>query len=228
MCGRFTVNYTYEQMLEYLDKEYSIFDFDYDLPRYNVSPGQQILSIISDGEKYRIGTFKWGFIPSFSKDESSAYKMINARTEGIESKKSFKDSFFHKRCIILSDGFYEWDKLSGTKTPYYFTFENKKMFAYAGIWSKYVKDGESIYTCSIITTKANKLIGKYHDRMPVVLDTNKAKKWLSYNIDLEELKDLMIQYNSQLMGCIEVSKKVNNTSNDDPTLIEEFNELRLF
>jgi len=160
MCGRFTINYTYEQMLEYLKDEYSVFDFDFDLPRYNVSPGQQVLSIIYDGDKFRVGSFKWGFIPAFSKDEKSGYKMINARSEGIEEKVSFKDSFFNKRCLILSDGFYEWDKVSGSNRPYYITFKDKKLMAYAGIWSHNIKDGQSLYTCSIITNKANIIIGK--------------------------------------------------------------------
>lgn len=228
MCGRFTVNYTYEQMLEYLNKEYSIFDFDYELPRYNVSPGQQVLSVIYDGNNYRAGTFKWGLIQPFSKDEKSGYKMINARSESIEEKVSFKDSFFNKRCLILSDGFYEWDNVTGTKKPYYITFENRKMMAYAGIWSRYVKDGRSIYTCSIITTSANSLVGSIHERMPVILDSDDAKKWLNSDNDLMLLKSLLHQYPTEKLSMIEVSKKVNTVANDDPSLIEEHQEYTLF
>lgn len=228
MCGRFTVNYTYEQMLEYLSDEYSVFDFDFDLPRYNISPGQQVIGLIYDGDKYHAGTFKWGFIPSFSKDEKSAYKMINARTEGIEEKASFKDSFFNKRCLILSDGFYEWDKVTGSNRPYYITFEDKKLMAYAGLWSRYVKDGKSIYTCTIITTKANQAVGKVHERMPVVLDSINAKKWIGSNCDVDFLKSLLEQYPDQHTTIIEVSKKVNKVINDDPSLIEEHQEYTLF
>jgi putative SOS response-associated peptidase YedK len=228
MCGRFTVNYTYEQMLEYLGKEYSIFDFDYDLPRYNIAPGQQLLSVIYDGKNYRVGTFKWGLVPSFSKDDKSGFKMINARSEGIEEKASFRDSFFHKRCIILSDGFYEWDNVSGSKKPYYITFDNKKLIAYAGIWSHYVKNGKSLYTCSIITTKANDAISAIHERMPVILDNDKAKQWIGTNNGSETLKELLTQYPSERTHMIEVSTKVNKVVNDDPSLIEEHQDYTLF
>ena len=228
MCGRFTINYTYEQMLEYLKDEYSVFDFDFDLPRYNVSPGQQVLSIIYDGDKFRVGSFKWGFIPAFSKDEKSGYKMINARSEGIEEKVSFKDSFFNKRCLILSDGFYEWDKVSGSNRPYYITFKDKKLMAYAGIWSHNIKDGKSLYTCSIITTKASLIIGKIHERMPIVLDSINAKKWISTNCDPDYLKSLLNQYPEDYTDMIEVSTKVNKVAFDDPSLIEEHQEYTLF
>ncbi len=228
MCGRFTVNYTYEQMLEYLNKEYSIFDFDFELPRYNMAPGQRLLSVIYDGENYRAGSFKWGLVPHFSKDDKVGYKMINARSESIEEKVSFKDSFFNKRCIILSDGFYEWDKVSGSNKPYYITFEGKKLMAYAGIWSRYVKDGRSLYTCSIVTTKANDKIAAIHERMPVILDSNNARKWIGIENDLDYLKALLSQYPSEKIEMIEVSTKVNKVVNDDPSLIEEHHEYTLF
>ena len=228
MCGRFTVNYTYEQMLEYLNKEYSVFDFDFELPRYNISPGQQVLSVISDGDNYRVGTFKWGFVPPFSPNEKVGYKMINARAETITEKASFRDSFFHKRCVILSDGFYEWDKVSGSNKPYYITFENNKLMAYAGIWSRYVKEGKSLYTCAIVTTTANAKIRDIHDRMPVILTPDKAKKWIGGTNDKDYLHDLLSQYPEDKTYKIEVSSKVNKVSNDDPSLIEEHHELTLF
>jgi len=228
MCGRFTVNYTYEQMLEYLHKEYSIFDFDFQLPRYNVAPGQHVLSIIFDGENYRACTFKWGLVPPFSIDDKTGYKMINARSESIEEKASFKDSFYQKRCIIMSDGFYEWDKVTGSNKPYYITFDEHKLLGYAGIWSKCVKEGKSLYTCSIITTNANTKIRSIHERMPVVLDTDNAKKWLGINNDVKYLKRLLTVYPSDRTNMIEVSKKVNKVDNDDPSLIEEHQEYTLF
>lgn len=231
MCGRFTVNYTYEELLQYLDDEYSVFDMkeEVDLPRYNMAPGQQIISIISDGENYRAGTFKWGFVPSFSKDSNIGYKMINARSEDIEEKMSFKDSFFNKRCIVLSDGFYEWDNIKGTKKPYYISFKDKKIRAYAGIWSRYIKDGKPIYTCAIITTGANKLVGEIHHRMPVILTEEKAKLWLNNKeVDLDKLKSLMVSYDSDLMFKHQVSEHINKVSNDDELCIKEYNELTLF
>jgi len=120
MCGRFTVSYTYEELLGYLGSEYGIKEIKGDvvLPRYNVAPGNEIISIISDGRKYRSGLFKWGFIPSYASSINEGFKMINARSEGIEKKTSFKDSFLNKRCIILADSFYEWKQVGKDKVPF--------------------------------------------------------------------------------------------------------------
>jgi len=154
--------------------------------------------------------------------------MINTRGETIAEKASFKESFFTKRCLILSDGFYEWDKVSGSNKPYYITFENKKLMAYAGIWSRYVKNGESLYTCSIITTSANGKIGQIHKRMPVILSNDEGKKWIGNNNNISYLKTLLKQYPDSLMNMIEVSTKVNKVINDDPSLIEEHQDYTLF
>lgn len=231
MCGRFTVNYTYQQMLEYLNKEYSIFDMENDmvLPRYNVAPGQQVMAVINEGESYKLTTFKWGFIPSFNKNPNKGYQMINARSEDIEHKMAFKDSFYNKRCVIISDGFYEWDTKSSTNPPYYISFKDNKMKAYAGIWNKSIVSGEEVYTCAILTTKANSLVGDIHDRMPVILSNEEALKWLNTRkISTSDLKKLLNQYDSVKMYKHEVNRRVNNVKNDDSKCIEEYKELRLF
>lgn len=231
MCGRFTVNYTYDQMLEFLNEKYSIFDLkdDVELPRYNVSPGQQVLSIISDGNKFRVGTFKWGFVSDVASKKVSKSIMINTRSETIENKVMFKDSFLNKRCIVLSDGFYEWDNETGTKKPFFIGFKDKRLLAYAGIWSKNKVNGKMQYTCSILTTKANDLISEIHNRMPVILTHDNAIKWLDKEIDnLDDLKVLFKSYDSDLMFKHEVSKRVNKVSNDDIDCIKVYNDITLF
>jgi putative SOS response-associated peptidase YedK len=224
MCGRFTVSYTYEQMLEYLKTEYSIFDFDYQLPRYNIAPSQDVLSVISDGEKFRVGTFKWGYVPKYVPSSKLIPSLINAKGETIDQLVSFKESFHNRRCIIFSDGFYEWDHIPGSKQPYYFTFEDQRMRAYAGIWNKTMKNKKPVYTVAIITVSANRMLSDVHDRMPAILDEEAVKIWLDKNTDSETLKSLLTPYDYKKMKRIQVNKKVNNTNNDDPSLVNEYIE----
>jgi len=231
MCGRFTVTYTYEQMIHFLSEEFAVFDMSLDvkIPRYNMAPGQQVLSIIKSGERYKVGTLKWGFLPTYSTDRNYEYNLINARSEGLAEKSTFKDSLFHRRCLIVSDGFYEWDAKLKTQHPYYITFKDKRLRLYAGIWNKTTIGGITSYTCAIITTQANGLVGKIHDRMPVILDIDKAKKWLeSEDISEEYLNDILNQYDESLMEMHMVSSYVNKVKNDDLKCIELFEDYTLF
>ncbi len=232
MCGRFIVSYTYEELEMFLQNHYSIFDFKDDTykPRYNVAPGQQVLSIISDGKAYRAGNFKWGFVPFFAKDENIGYSMINARSETVHQKSAFKTSFKQKRCIILSDGFYEWKREGKTKTPMLVQLKNKQLYAYAGLWSAYKKDdGTTVYSTTILTTNANTIMQDIHDRMPVILDEEDAKKWLDTSIQDEELLlGLLKQYQSDKMTVRQVSSYVNKVSNEGEKCIEEYIDNSLF
>lgn len=230
MCGRFIVSYTYDEMVKLLHDDFSIIDLDQDtkLPRYNVAPGQEVLSIINDGAKYRVGTFKWGLIPSFSISEKTGYKMINARSETIDVKPSFKESFLKRRCVILSDGFYEWDKL-GDKKPYMIQKEDKNMFAYAGIWDKFKSNnGRMVYTCAMLTIQSNEILSDIHDRMPIMLDTEQAKQWIKQDNSIEKLKGMFLQYDASKLVRYRVSERVNKVQNDDLSNLNEITEYKLF
>lgn len=112
MCGRFTITVTMDELKEYLSEYYEIDEMKSEIvvPRYNVAPGQDIISIINDGNKNRVGLLKWGLVPPFAKDEKIGNSMINAKSETLHEKPSYKPSFEHKRCVILANGFYEWKK----------------------------------------------------------------------------------------------------------------------
>ena len=224
MCGRFVVSYTYQELLAFLGNAFDIFDLDVEIevPRYNIAPGQKVLSVISDGTCYRAGTLQWGLVPSWAKDESIGYKMINARSETLAEKPSYKDSFYHKRCLILADGFYEWKKDGTKKSPMYIQTKEKKMFLLAGLWSsKQRDDGSTLFTTTIITTKANEMMSDLHDRMPVILDIGQAKEWLNPTIqDRATLQSLLTQYPSDQMSYYEVSSLVNSWKNDTVELIQ--------
>lgn len=213
-----------ETLLKIVAERFDIFDVDgdIDLPRYNIAPSQRVLAIIHDGDKYRLGTMKWGLVPPFATDEKIGSKMINAKAETIDEKPSFKNAFMSKRCLILADGFYEWDKYSNEKTPYRITVKGEHLMAFAGIWSRYVKpDGEKLFTCSIITTAANGMMKSIHDRMPVILDEITQKAWLQKDVaSAHELKKLLIPFDENLMEKYVVSKEVNRPANDHPDIIK--------
>lgn len=232
MCGRFIVSYTYNELLQFMSSKFDIFDLDpsIEVPNYNVSPGTNVLSIINDGENYRAGTFKWGFIPSFAKSTKSSNKMINSRIEGIESKAAFKDSFINKRCLVLANGYYEWKKVGKSKQPFLIQNINKKMFFFPGIWSKYINnDNEVIYSTSIITKEANHLISDIHTRMPVILNEENAKEWLKPTLkDSDKLLQILNLDGNEDIVKMRVSEYVNKTSNNSPKCIEEYVDNSLF
>ena len=136
MCGRFTN----EAKPKQIEKEFKVGKINPKLftPRYNIAPTQMIPAVLEqDGERIVSG-LKWGLIPHWSKDDSFASKLINARAETLAEKPSFRDAFKHTRCIIPASGFYEWDKkVTGAKQPYYFYLKDKDVFGFAGLWSEW-------------------------------------------------------------------------------------------
>jgi len=225
MCGRYGISVTREELTEYLSEHYGIdvLDENIVLPRYNIAPGQNVVSLINDGTKYRVGLLKWGLVPEWSKDEKSGYKLINARKETISEKPAFKKSLIQRRCVIIADGFFEWYRTTSTKTPYYFYLKDNNIFGFAGLWTVLTRDdGTKLSTCAIITTKANTLMQDIHDRMPVILTEDAAKLWLDpKNRDVEVLQKLLVEYDSQEMMLHQVSSRVNKPANDDIDIIQK-------
>jgi putative SOS response-associated peptidase YedK len=180
--------------------------------RYNCAPSQ-VLAVISTEEPEMLSFYRWGLIPFWAKDPSIGNKLINARAETIIEKPSFKKAFRSRRCLILSDGFFEWDK-SSEKQPYRIILQDCAPFSMAGIWDEWKNpEGEMIHSFSIITTRANSLIEKIHDRMPVILKREDEKKWLGSPYE-KELLDLLLPFPSDQMKTYPVSKKVNSPLND--------------
>lgn len=225
MCGRYGISVTKKELSDYLSENYNIeiLDADITLPRYNIAPGQNAISLINDGTKYRVGLLKWGFVPNWSKDDKIGYKMINARSETLEIKPAFKKSLQQRRCIILADGFFEWYRTTSTKTPYYFYLKNNRIFGFAGLWtSKTREDGSTLYTCTIITKKANTIMSDIHDRMPIILSEESAKIWLNpENKDFKALKLILDSADINDLQFHKVSSRVNKSENDDIDIINK-------
>ena len=223
MCGRFTVASNAEEVSTYLEDNFQITNFNLEYkPRYNVAPGQNILSVINDGLTYRVGYLKWGFVPHFANDNKSSYNMINAKAETIRTKPSFKNSFKDKRCLIIADGFYEWQKTLNQKVPKRIILKNEQLFTFAGLWSSYVNpDGTKLYTCTIITTSASPEVREIHERMPVILNSKEQQAlWLNPEIkDLSLLETLLIP--NREVTSYEVSTLVNNAKFDSIECIKK-------
>ena len=220
MCGRFTLTADQQMLKAYLDAGYDIKDVpDFDVPRYNIAPSQQIISLLSDGHDYRVGTLKWGFIPPFAKDD--AFSIINAKSETLDTKPAFKSSFLSKRCVVLADGFYEWQTKDGQKHPFYIYLKDHSIFAMAAIWHTHQSSsGLKHHTVAIVTTHANEMMSSIHDRMPVMLNHKDVYDWLNPSIkDVHLLKSLLKPYDTKGMQHHEVSSYVNTFKHDDPSCI---------
>jgi putative SOS response-associated peptidase YedK len=222
MCGRFSL--ATEQSI--LQEQFDFLLNDELSFRYNIAPSQDILVVGSNGRD-RVGiTMRWGLIPPWSKDTKIGNKMINARAESIDEKVSFKQPFMKKRCLILSDGFYEWKKQDKIKQPHRFIMKDRRPFAFAGLWEQWNNGDKSLYTCTIITTSPNDLTKDVHDRMPVILPSSAYDFWLDReNTNIEKLKTLLVPYDADLMDAYPVSSIVNSPQNDLEQCLHSINSL---
>ena len=217
MCGRFTR----QSPGDVIVKDFAIKELSIDMPpSFNVSPGQDIAVIIKDSVR-KLVSRRWGLIPHWSRDPSIGYKLINARSETVEEKPSFKSSYRERRCLVVADGFYEWKKEGKHKYPYFIRTASGRLFAMAGIWDSWTApDAQPVYTCGILTTRANSVLEPIHNRMPVILSRENEEKWLDTEIpDLDSLKTLMEPYNDEEMVAYRVSDRVNSPKNNDPDCV---------
>jgi putative SOS response-associated peptidase YedK len=215
MCGRFTLKSPERVKLDHLSRS----DLPL-LPRYNIAPSQTVLALADFGNGPELAPLTWGLIPSWSNEANGSIKgTINARSETLDTKPSFSESFQRRRCLILADGFFEWKRTGKVKQPYYFQLNDESVFAFAGIWDRWRKDGLTINSCAIITTDANELLQPIHDRMPVILHSQLHKIWLDSRTAQTELKELLTPFPAAEMKSHPVSSAVNHTENDNPELV---------
>lgn len=215
MCGRFTLFTDYEQILERFDVDIAFNEENYS-PNFNVAPSQSVISIINDGSSNRLGSLKWGLIPGWAKDEKIGYKMINARSETVDEKPSYRNAFLKKRCIIPMDSFYEWKLETDGKVPMRIKMKSDEIFGAAGLWESWKNpNGEMVHSCTILTTEANSLVKDIHDRMPVILTRENEMEWLNPSLmEKEILKGMLIPFDASLMEAFPVSSEVNSPKNN--------------
>lgn len=221
MCGRFALTAPASTIAE-------IFQVDVlpdVLPRYNIAPTSEVAAVVQDGDHRAVQSFRWGLIPFWAKDRKIAYQTINARAETITSKPAFRSAFKKRRLLILTDGFYEWERKTADgapkkpkdpKVPHLFQMADGRPFAFAGVWERWTdpETGEEVRSCSIVTTSANEKMDAIHDRMPVILPPEKWDTWLDpANEDTAALEELLVPFPSDQMKERPVSKKVGDVKN---------------
>ncbi len=225
MCGRFTLTID----PEHLQEAFPWATIPVDLtPRFNIAPSQMVAVIPNTGDK-AVSMYKWGLIPSWSKDPSIGDRMINARSESLAEKPSFRNAFRRRRCLILADGFYEWKQNPGMKSkqPMFICLKENHPFAFAGLWEQWNSpDGSEIRSCTIITTQPNSLLEPIHNRMPVILPAKSYDLWITpEDRQPAQLNGLLVPYPANEMVAYPVSKMVNRPELDTSELIKPVDEL---
>ncbi|MBL8190586.1 MAG: SOS response-associated peptidase [Acidobacteria bacterium] len=216
MCGRFTQRKDPKKLAAY----YGVEDpYVVASPRFNISPQQMIQAVTSDRQ---IVELKWGLIPSWAKDPKIANNLINARAETLQEKPSFRTALAKRRCLIPADGWYEWKKESDGKQPYFFHRRDDGLFSFAGLWESWKSpEGETIQTCTIITTEPNELTGQYHHRMPAILKRSDEALWLDSMARVSDLVQLLAPCSADELEVYAVSRAVNSPGRDEAALIEQ-------
>lgn len=218
MCGRFVLI----SDVDTLQMAFNLSDVPETLPsRFNIAPSQPVAVITNDNPK-RLTLLRWGLIPSWAKDDTIGNNLINARSETASEKPAFRSAFKRRRCLILADGFYEWQKQDRKKVPLFIYLKDRRPFALAGLWEVWHSpEGDEISTCTILTTEPNSFMQTIHNRMPVILPPEAYDTWLAPGDQpASVLMPLLKPYDPALMTAHPVSTFVNNPRNDTPECIE--------
>ena len=217
MCGRYSLT---ADLGELAGRYEFAGDWDAFERRYNIAPTQEVLTVVG-GQTRRAGYMRWGLIPHWAKNVSIGSRMINARAETVAEKPAFRDALRRRRCLVLADGFYEWQRTGGTRRPMRVVMRSGEPFAFAGLWSVWRDpDGNRVPSCTIITTEANDLLRPIHDRMPVILPRDLENLWLDTSVeDFNPLGSILTPHPNDAMDAYEVSSLVNSAANDGPEVV---------
>lgn len=220
MCGRFTLTDPGAD----LAVQFSLAHVPDLPPRYNIAPTQPVavVRLAPEGTTRELALLHWGLIPFWAKDPGIGARLINARAETVTDKPAFRHAFRRRRCLVVADGFYEWQKQTGGKQPFYIRLREGRLFAFAGLWELWQgPDSAVIESCTLLTTEPNELLRPLHNRMPVILRPRDYELWLDPKVqEMERLKSLLRPYPVEEMAAYPVGRWVNRTENDDPRCIE--------
>jgi putative SOS response-associated peptidase YedK len=218
MCGRYTLTVPVEILAEEFGVTGPLPEVP---PSYNIAPTQEVAAVLADDGERRLEMLRWGLIPSWADDPGIGSRMINARSETVPEKPSFRRAFRERRCLILADGFYEWKRTNDGKQPYYIRMEGGRPFAFAGLWESWRGGREEIRSCTILTTEANDRVSNIHHRMPVILAPEDHGLWLDPDVrEADPLLPLLTPYPDDVMEAYPVSRFVNRPANDGPRCVE--------
>jgi putative SOS response-associated peptidase YedK len=220
MCGRYVL-----EAPEDLSERFQLRQLAIQLPHtWNVAPTNQMPVIVETEEGEREAKLmQWGLIPRWAKPGvKRGLAPINARAETLSEKPMFRNLVKRNRCLVPANGFYEWKNLGDHKQPYYITVPDDPLFAFAGLYESFANDaGEEIDSYTIVTTEPNELMSTLHTRMPVILHPGDEEEWLDPEVtDPAQVERLLVPYPADEMQAFPVSRKVGNTRNNGPDLIE--------
>jgi putative SOS response-associated peptidase YedK len=214
MCGRYVIKAPVSQLATMFD----LMDVPPLTPRFNVAPTQMVpaVRLKPETKKRELVMLKWGLIPAWAKDAAIGNEMIMARADTVADKPAFRDAFRRRRCLMVADGFYEWQKTNDKKQPYFIGLKDQDPFAFAGLWEHWKDpEGDAVETSALITTDANDIVRPIHDRMPVILQPKDYEAWLDLeNQDTMALQRLLQPYPGEAMMAYPVSSFVNNPRNE--------------
>ena len=226
MCGRFTnTRKKSDDLLDRLTSKLGVGrpDDDRGYERFNIAPTQEVLAVVDDEAGRRMDLLRWGLVPSWAKDVKIGYRMINARAETLAEKPSYRGLVRHSshRCLILADGYYEWQKPEDPKQPrrpLHFALAGGEPFWFAGLWTTWLApDGSEVPSCTIVTCAANELTRPIHDRMPVILaDLQACEAWLDPSLETAPACELLVPFPSQRMTGGRANPVVNSSRHEGP------------
>lgn len=222
MCGRFTLHHSTQEVAERFAAQQVLFPLE---NRYNIAPGQAIPVIANStlaGARW-MEAMKWGLVPFWAKDPEIGNRLINARAETIAEKPAYKQALKRRRCIVPSDGFYEWQAQSaGPRLPHHIRLQDGELFGFAALWEEWeAPDSSPLRTCTIITVAPNEIMAPIHNRMPAILRRKDEDAWLDPQLKETEAIVAMLQaYPAKEMQAFPVSRRVNAPQNDDESCLE--------
>jgi putative SOS response-associated peptidase YedK len=205
MCGRFSI-FTDKSLIE--ERFHATADFAF-RPRYNVAPGQESIIIMQESPQ-KLTMARWGLVPHWANDPGISYKMINARAETILLKPTYRRPFMSQRCLVISDGFYEWKLTEQGKIPYRIELEGRKLFAYAGLYERW----QDLLTFTIVTTEPNEQMIGIHNRMPLILNGEDEELWIA-----SPSEEILLRAPNVPLHIYRISDRVNNPVNDTPDIL---------
>ena len=233
MCGRYGLTIEQEAIAAAFEVERFLTEHH---PRFNIAPSQDVPVLVDDGRGRRVLPFRWGLVPYFADHPKVGFRSINARSESVATRPAFRAAWERpRRCLVLADGFYEWRQpeataegrdqaepraKKGKKVPHWIFLADRRPFGFAGLWERWKGESEVLFTCTILTTRANSLVAPIHDRMPVILaDPDDWNAWIDPGIPSEALGAYLSPYSAPGMSEYPVSTYVNDPVNEGPVCI---------
>ena len=219
MCGRFTQKLTWREIHDL----YGLLTNappDNMRPRWNGAPTQDFAACRVNGEGARsVSRLRWGLIPFWAKDAKIGSRLINARAETVDSKPAFRAAFKSRRCLVPADGWFEWVKEGGAKSPRFLSMADGSIASFAALWERWEGEGDAVESFTIITTEAAPGIAQVHSRQPAIVDPSRFEDWLAPNAPKEALLDIVRPPHPGPYEVRTVSLLVNNVRNDGPGVL---------